>query len=52
MAHQIASSVNCSLDEIDLGALKVYWNCVTLKFGDIDFPVRLDLIDPNAMDLG
>lgn len=23
MAHQIASSVNCSLDEIDLGALKV-----------------------------
>lgn len=24
MAHQLAPSVNCSLDEIDLSALKVY----------------------------
>lgn len=31
MAHQIASSVNCSLDEIDLGALKVKSEiCVTI----------------------
>lgn len=25
MAHQLAPSVNCSLDEIDLNALKVYY---------------------------
>lgn len=27
MAHQLASSVNCSLDEIDLNALKVFRVC-------------------------
>lgn len=31
MAHQLAPSVNCSLDEIDLNALKVHKTSIKSK---------------------